>query len=148
MPDHTVPLAVIGYARVSTAEQEGSGHGLDAQEAGDSRRLRAMRGWRLKDVIRDMGSGKDLDRQELYAALRAARARRGRCPGRGEDGSRYAKSLIDFASLLEWFQAADARALIALDFDLDTSTPTGELIAQHHHRRGPVGAQGDRPAHE
>jgi DNA invertase Pin-like site-specific DNA recombinase len=35
---------------------------------------------------------------------------------------------IDFAMLLEWFSVAGA-LLVALDFDLDTSTPSGRLVA-------------------
>jgi DNA invertase Pin-like site-specific DNA recombinase len=36
--------------------------------------------------------------------------------------------VIDFAMLLEWFNVAGA-LLVALDFDLDTSTPSGRLVA-------------------
>jgi len=41
---------------------------------------------------------------------------------------RLTRSIADFIRLVEWFKNAD-KALIVLDFDLDTSTPAGELIA-------------------
>ena len=119
---HT-PVRVIGYARVSTGDQE---HGLDAQTFALEQAAQ-RRSWELLDIVRDAGTGANLDRAELYQALQ-----------RIADGEadalavakldRATRSLMDFAQLLEWFDRAGA-TLIALDFELDTSTPTGELIA-------------------
>jgi DNA invertase Pin-like site-specific DNA recombinase len=126
MQHQPTDLRVLGYTRVSTGEQEESGAGLDAQEtsliaAADFRR------WELLEVVRDMGSGKDLDRQALYALLeRLARGEADALAVAKLD--RLTRSLVDFAMLLQWFEDAGV-ALIALDFELDTSTPTGELIA-------------------
>jgi len=119
-------LQLIGYARVSTDEQALYGYGLDAQES--KCREHARRVGAEMVVIRDEGiSGKALDRPGLMRALTRIAA--------GEaDGlvvaklDRLTRSVIDFAMLLEWFTVADA-LLVALDFDLDTSTPSGRLVA-------------------
>ena len=113
---------LLGYVRVSTDEQAAYGFGLAAQEARILERHPAVR------MFRDEGlSGKTLERPALMEALELIAC--------GEaDGlvvaklDRLTRSVIDFALLLEWFAAADA-ALVALDFDLDTSTPGGRLIA-------------------
>jgi DNA invertase Pin-like site-specific DNA recombinase len=119
-------LSILGYTRVSTAEQEESGAGLKAQ-AQHVRDAAAYRRWNVLEIVQDTGSGKDLDRETLYAAL-------SRLAGGEADAlvvaklDRLTRSLVDFARLLQWFEDA-GKALIALDFDLDTSTPTGELVA-------------------
>lgn len=118
-------LRLVGYARVSTDEQALYGHGLDAQET----RLRDYARRRSAElvVMRDEGiSGKTLERPALMRAL-------GRIAAGESDGlvvaklDRLTRSVIDFAMLLEWFTVARAQ-LVALDFDLDTSTPTGRMI--------------------
>jgi DNA invertase Pin-like site-specific DNA recombinase len=119
-------LRVIGYTRVSTGDQADNGHGLEAQTSALIEAAQ-RRHWELVEIVREEGSGKNLERSELYGALQ-----------RIADGEAHAlavakldratRSLIDFAQLLQWFEDAGA-ALIALDFSLDTSTPTGELMA-------------------
>ena len=113
---------MIGYVRVSTDEQSANGHGLAAQEA------RILERYPDVHIYRDeAASGKTLERPALTAALEDIAAGRA-------DGlivaklDRLTRSVIDFALLLEWFESADAR-LVALDFDLDTSTPGGRLVA-------------------
>jgi DNA invertase Pin-like site-specific DNA recombinase len=79
-------------------------------------------------VHRDEGqSAKTLDRPALTRALEQLAA--------GDaDGlivaklDRLTRSVIDFAMLLDWFTAANV-ALVALDLDVDTSTPGGRLVA-------------------
>jgi DNA invertase Pin-like site-specific DNA recombinase len=118
-------LQLVGYARVSTGEQLTYGHGLDAQEA----KLREYARKANADivVIRDEGSGGNLERAGLKRALE-------KIVTREADGlvvaklDRLTRSLIDFALLLEWFTVAEAQ-LVALDFDLDTSTPAGRMVA-------------------
>jgi DNA invertase Pin-like site-specific DNA recombinase len=119
-------LELIGYARVSTDEQALYGHGLDAQET----RLReyARRSNVQLTILRDEGvSGKTLERPALMRALEQIARKEA-------DGlvvaklDRLTRSVIDFALLLEWFTVAGAQ-LVALDFDLDTSTPSGRLVA-------------------
>lgn len=119
--------AVIGYVRVSTAEQADAGNGLEAQEAA-IRDECDRRGWVLAGIECDAGvSGRDLQRPGLSAALERVAARE-------VDGlivaklDRLSRSVIDSGMLFEWFAKAEA-ALIALDLRIDTSTPTGEMMA-------------------
>jgi len=119
---------VVGYTRVSTDEQATSGLGLEAQTAAIESEC-SRRGWDLVEVFEDAGaSGKALTgRPALDDALEAVRG--------GEAGAlvvakldRLSRSLLDFAGLME-----DARtggwALVALDLGVDTTTPSGEMIA-------------------
>jgi DNA invertase Pin-like site-specific DNA recombinase len=119
--------AVLGYVRVSTAEQAGNGYGLDAQEAA-IRDECDRRGWRLLEVIRDEGtSAKSLDRPGLQRALE--RIATGEASGLvAAKLDRLSRSVVDFGVLLEWFEQAGA-TLVALDLGLDTSTPGGTLVA-------------------
>lgn len=116
----------LGYARVSTAEQQQSGMSLDAQTY-QIRYHAAGQNTPVVDVVCEQGSGKDLNRPELQHALE-------RLVNGGADSlivtrlDRLTRSLADFIVLLEWFQHA-GKHLVVLDFDLDTSTPAGELIA-------------------
>lgn len=119
-------LQLIGYARVSTDEQAMYGYGLDAQEA--KLHEHARRAGAELVVIRDEAiSGKTLERPGLMRAL--ARIAAGDADGLVVAKlDRLTRSVIDFAMLLEWFTVAGA-LLVALDFDLDTSTPSGRLVA-------------------
>ena len=118
---------VIGYVRVSTAEQALSGLGLQDQEA----TIRAeveRRGWELVGVLADEGAtGKNLDRPGLLAALRKITA--------GEADvlmaakiDRLSRSVPDFADLMAWCIDAGAE-LVVIDPGVDTSTPSGRLVA-------------------
>ncbi len=119
---------MVGYTRVSTDEQATSGLGLESQRAAIEGEC-SRRGWDLVEVFEDAGaSGKTLTgRPALDDALEAVRG--------GEAGAlvvakldRLSRSLLDFAGLME-----DARlggwALVALDLGVDTTTPSGEMIA-------------------
>jgi DNA invertase Pin-like site-specific DNA recombinase len=120
-------VRVVLYARVSTDEQADSGLGLAAQRTQLERAVE-YEGWDVVEFIRDEGaSGKDLHREGLRRALELIVA--------GEaDGlvvaklDRLTRSVVDFGDILEWFELADA-TFIALDMRLDTSTPTGAMIA-------------------
>lgn len=121
------PSRMIGYVRVSTAEQAESGLGLADQE----RVVRdecERRGWRMTRLIRDAGqSAKTLDRPGLQTALEAV------ADGKA-DGivaaklDRLSRSVIDFAELLDWADRLDA-TIVALDLQVDTSTAGGRLVA-------------------
>lgn len=120
-------LRLIGYVRVSTAEQADSGAGLTAQR--DTIEAAAtQRGWRLVRIVDDAGiSAKSLDRPGLTAALGAIEA--------GEaDGlvvsklDRLSRSLLDFSTLME-HSRRKGWALVALDLGVDTTTPAGEMVA-------------------
>jgi DNA invertase Pin-like site-specific DNA recombinase len=120
---------VIGYLRVSTDEQAESHAGLDAQRAAILAEAH-RRGWAAHEIrwIEDPGfSGKDLKRPGISQALEALR--------RGEAGTlvvakldRLTRSMSDFAPLLAR-AATEHWALMALDVNVDTSTPTGEAMA-------------------
>jgi|SRR5947209_7503342 len=117
---------MIGYRRVSTTEQKASGLGLAAQERA-IREAARQHGWDLVEIVTDNESGKDLHRPGLRSALE-------RIADGTADGlvaaklDRISRSVLDFASLLEWFSEADA-TLVALDLGIDTSTPGGRLVA-------------------
>lgn len=119
-------MKILGYCRVSTADQEETGRSLDAQEH-QIRYHAAGKGWHVASVAREHGSGKDLGRERLQNVLQ-------RLADSEADGlvvtrlDRLTRSLADFCQLVEWFREAN-KTLVVLDFDLDTSTPAGELIA-------------------
>ena len=118
---------VVGYIRVSTAEQGRSGLGLEAQKSAivaDCQR----RGWELIAIYQDVASGKSTNgRHELGKALDDLAARRA-------DGlmvaklDRLSRSIVDFGRVLK-LAKRHGWALVILDLDLDTSTPTGKLMA-------------------
>lgn len=121
------PLRLLGYMRVSTAEQAESGLGLAAQQRAIADMAKA-RGLEVVEVISDEGqSGKTLERPGLEHVLNMIAA--------GDaDGlivaklDRLSRSVIDFGLLLEWLEGAEA-SLIALDLGVDTSTAGGRMIA-------------------
>jgi DNA invertase Pin-like site-specific DNA recombinase len=120
-------MRVIGYTRVSTDGQAESGAGLEAQEAA-IRSECERRGWTLLRIASDTGSGKSMAKRDALAdaladldtgtadALVAAKL------------DRVARSVLDFAGLMA---RADRRnwSLVVLDVAVDTSTPSGELMA-------------------
>lgn len=116
----------IGYTRVSLAEQVDA-YGLDAQERA-IRQEAARRGWDLIGIVREEGaSGKDLRRPQLQGTLQriAMREASGIIVARLD---RLTRSVADFGMLLEWSSEADA-ALVALDFDLNSKSANGRLVA-------------------
>lgn len=119
---------VLAYRRVSTDEQADSGLGLAHQEA-------VIRAWcqrherELIDVVTDAGvSAKSLDRPGMTEALR-----------RLADGEadvlvvakldRLTRSVGDLTALLDWTMRAGV-GLVALDLDIDTTTPGGRMVVQ------------------
>lgn len=121
---------MIGYLRVSTEEQANSGLGLEAQRD-TIQRYAYAHGWEVV-WYDDAGlSAKSLDRPQLQAALIRLHASR---KSRDVDGivvaklDRLSRSVVDFAGVLELARARKW-ALVAIDLGVDTSTPTGELVA-------------------
>ena len=117
---------VVGYVRVSTAEQGVRGVGLETQR----RAIRAechRRGWELVRIEQDVLSGRSMNRPGLQVALAACRS--GEVTGVVVAKlDRLSRSLVDFATLL-----ADAQSkgfnVVALDLGVDLSTPAGEFLA-------------------
>lgn len=118
-------MNVIAYTRVSTEEQAASGLGLDAQEATIAAAVKA-RGWAIAHTFTDCGSGKDLRRPALTEALAQLDRAGGVLVTAKLD--RLSRSVLDFAGLAERAKKA-GWSIVALDVDVDTTTPTGELVA-------------------
>jgi DNA invertase Pin-like site-specific DNA recombinase len=122
------PFRVVGYVRVSTAEQADSGAGLAAQraviEAESSRR-----GWQLVQIFEDAGmSGKAmLNRPALSVALEALKHREADALLVAKL-DRLSRSLLDFAGLLQRSTKEGWRVL-PLDLGIDLTTPAGEFMA-------------------
>src|SRR3954469_1559273 len=121
------PERVLFYRRASTREQGDSGLGLDAQ----LRKLRAEaahRGWTVVEDFHDVASGKGTNgRLGLKQAL-AALKRHDADVLVVSKLDRLSRSVADFARLME--QARRERwAVVALDLNIDTTTATGELMA-------------------
>jgi DNA invertase Pin-like site-specific DNA recombinase len=105
-----------------------SGLGMRAQcsviEAECSRR-----GWELLQVFEDAGaSGKSLNgRRALLKALESVRAHEADALVVAKL-DRLSRSLLDFASLMDSARR-EGWALVILDLGVDTTTPSGEMIA-------------------
>lgn len=121
---------MIGYLRVSTEEQANSGLGLEAQRD-TIQRYADAHGWDVIWHVDEGLSAKSLARPQLQDAL----ARLHVIPKRrAVDGivvaklDRLSRSVHDFSGLLK-LAATRKWALVAIDLGVDTSTPTGKLIA-------------------
>jgi DNA invertase Pin-like site-specific DNA recombinase len=122
------PLRILGYLRVSTAEQADSRAGLDAQRAAILAEAE-RRGWEVVAVHEDAGiSGKAADnRPALAAALNALAG------GHGDalvvaKLDRLSRSMADAVDLLAR-SSREGWRLVALDLAVDTTTPSGEAMA-------------------
>jgi DNA invertase Pin-like site-specific DNA recombinase len=127
---------VIGYLTVSAEPGVSDDHGSSAAIEVMCERS----GWELLEIVRDREVGPTLERPALgYALERIAK--------RQADGlvvsdlQRLSRSIVDLGALMAWFRNAQA-ALIALDLDIDTSTPKGRHVAstlitlsKHAHER-------------
>lgn len=133
MGKDSAPARLIGYVRVSTDEQALHGYGLDAQvaeleRASEYAREDPQHPWEIVEVVRDEGlSAATLERPALQKALQ-------RIAAGDADGlvvaklDRLTRSVVDFGDLVDWFSAAGA-AIVALDLKVDTSTPSGRMVA-------------------
>lgn len=119
----------IGYVRVSTLEQSESGLGLEAQRQA-IRSEAERRGWNLVAIHEDAGvSGKAMaNREGLANALQAVK-------DHGADRvlvvaklDRLSRSMLDLAQMMSVAQQ-QGWGLVALDVDVNTSTPNGKLMA-------------------
>ena len=118
---------VIACLRVSTDEQSVSGLGL-ADQRGTIERAVQSRGWADVAYVSDEGfSAKNLARPAIAEALRQLAC--------GQAGTlvvskldRLSRSLLDFAQLMETAKR-QGWELVVLDLAIDTSTPSGALMA-------------------
>lgn len=120
-------VAVLGYLRVSTAEQADSGAGLAAQRAAIMAEAR-RRGWEVEFVV-DAGLSGASVRKRPALADALGRLKRGEASVLVVSKmDRLSRSLVDFAGIM-----ADAQregwALVALDSPADLTTPSGEAMA-------------------
>jgi DNA invertase Pin-like site-specific DNA recombinase len=122
------PRTAVGYVRVSSAGQAESGAGLTDQR----RAIRAecdRRGWTLADVYADNGaSGGNIDRRPALREVLDAL-----CTGEASvlvtaKLDRLSRSVLDFASLMARAER-EGWAIVVLDVNVDTSTPSGEMMA-------------------
>lgn len=131
---------VVGYVRVSTAEQADSGAGLAAQRLAIETEAE-RRGWELVTVCEDAGiSGKRAGgKVKGLAATLEARKGLAAAVGMLEAGAadalvaskvdRLSRSLLDFCELMERAQSG-GWALVALDAGFDMSTPQGRAMVR------------------
>jgi DNA invertase Pin-like site-specific DNA recombinase len=118
---------VIAYVRVSTDEQSVSGLGLADQRSTIERETQ-RRGWTDVEYLADEGfSAKNLTRPAISKALDALT--------KGEASilvvsklDRLSRSLLDFASLMDRAKR-EGWQLVVLDLAIDTTTPSGQLMA-------------------
>jgi DNA invertase Pin-like site-specific DNA recombinase len=125
-------MNTLAYIRVSTDEQDASGHGQDAQ-ASDVDAYVERKGWTLTETYQDVASGKTLaKRPGLKAALE-------RLEDKSLNGSRpqalvvakldrLSRSMLDFASMIERSQRNDW-LLVVVEPEIDLTTPYGRAMA-------------------
>lgn len=118
----------IGYVRVSTLEQSESGLGLEAQR--QAIRTEAERqGWHLVAIHEDAGvSGKAMAKREGLSNALLAVQEHGDSVLVVAKLDRLSRSMQDFATLMATSQR-QGWGLAALDLGVDTSTPSGEMMA-------------------
>ena len=120
-------MRVMGYLRVSTADQADSGAGLAAQREAIQREC-SHRGWELVNVYQDVASGKSLNgRAQLRAALAELHASNAEVL-MSSKLDRLSRSAVDFGNLLD-LARREGWKVVVLDLGVDTSTSVGELIA-------------------
>src|SRR4051812_8697680 len=121
------PMRVLGYVRVSTSEQASSGAGLEAQRLAIIAECE-RRGWHLVETLEDAGySARDLRRPGIQEALRALEAGKASALVVAKL-DRLSRSMLDFSKLMAK-ATSEHWALVALDVAVDTSTPSGEAMA-------------------
>lgn len=121
-------MKVIGYVRVSTAEQARDGFSLDAQHKAIEAECE-RRGWELVEVIEDDGyTGRNDDRPGLQRALRLLAKRKAKAVVVARL-DRLARSLLNLAQWID-LSAKQKWAIVALDHELNTTTANGRLVAR------------------
>lgn len=121
-------MRAVAYLRVSTAEQSANGAGIEAQREAVTAAVKA-RGWSLVGEYTDAVSGNTAWalRPGLSAAVASVEAREADALVAAKV-DRLSRSVVDFASVVERSRRK-GWALLALDLQVDTTTPSGELLA-------------------
>ncbi len=119
MTTESAPTRVVGYCRTSKDLQEVS---IEVQRQ-TIETAAESRGWELVAVLEEHASGRSTDgRPALDAAMSLVRAH-------GADAvavaklDRLTRSTVDFGRIIEQVP------VVALDMDLDMTTPVGEMVA-------------------
>lgn len=122
------PIRVIGYARVSTEEQAGSGQSLESQTI-KIELFAKLHEHELVRIIQDPGvSAKSLDRPGLAEAL--ALIRSGEVKGLVVAKlDRLTRSVGDLATLFESFNPKGPGELFSIADSVDTSVAAGRMVA-------------------
>ena len=119
-------MIAYGYIRVSTTGQDANGSSLASQRLAIEEECE-RRGWDLQEVFFDVASGgKRNGRPGLADALEATSRAHGALVVAKLD--RLSRSLVDFATVLERSRK-EGWSLVALDLQVDTSSPHGEFFA-------------------
>lgn len=121
---------MIGYLRVSTEEQAASGLGLEAQRE-TIERYADSHGWGIVWHVDEGLSAKSLDRPQLQDALTRLHVTPKRRDVHGivvAKLDRLSRSVHDFSGILK-LASTRKWAVVAIDLGVDTSTPTGKLVA-------------------
>jgi DNA invertase Pin-like site-specific DNA recombinase len=115
--------AVLGYLTVASDRGgDEEGQSAIAIEAACKRA-----GWELVEIVRDRNEGANLEQRGLRNALE--RIAEGQAQGLvASHLEGLSRSIVDLGALMAWFRDANA-TLVALDLDIDTSTPDGEHVA-------------------
>jgi len=112
---------------VSTSEQASRGAGLEAQRRAILAECK-RRGWHLVETLEDAGySARDLRRPGIQEALTALEAGKASALVVAKL-DRLSRSMLDFSKLMAK-ATGEHWALVALDVAVDTSTPSGEAMA-------------------
>jgi DNA invertase Pin-like site-specific DNA recombinase len=119
-------LRVAGYIRVSTDEQSKSGLGLEAQRDAIQRRAE-LDEWEVRWFIDRATSAGNINRPALNEALGLLSL--GKLDALVVAKlDRLSRSVVDLSGLLQRAEE-ESWGIVLLDFDLDTTTPTGRLVA-------------------
>jgi hypothetical protein len=123
VPQPEPPTRVIGY--MTTASEAWSDE--HERSLADIEAACEASSWNLLEIVWDRANGKTLERPGLSHALEEIAA--GEAGGLVvKDLQRLSRSPYDLGALMAWFREADA-TLVALDLELDTSTPEGRQVA-------------------
>jgi DNA invertase Pin-like site-specific DNA recombinase len=120
-------VKALGYLRVSTEEQALEGVSFDAQE----RAVRAemvRREWEAIDVVREVGSAKDMARPHLQGLLARLRASEAQVLVVARL-DRLSRSTADFCALLDQANR-EGWQVLCLDPPVDMTSPFGKALAQ------------------